>query len=57
MHASDVNYQVQEKHTDGSWRWYSDFRTYEEARNMKEVYKKLVPNKQFRIVTQPQGLG
>jgi len=51
-----VNYQVQERIKDGSWegkwRWFSDFRTLSEAKNMMEVYRRFYKTKEFRVEVQ-----
>lgn len=48
---SEQNWQVQEKDvTKNKWNWFSDFRSYYEAKNMLEVYQKYYPKAIFRIV-------
>lgn len=55
----DVNYQVQEHVNDGtwkgSWRWFSDFSSMRQAKDMLEVYRRYYPKKKFRIETQIGG--
>lgn len=52
----DVNYQVQEHIQDGTWkgkwRWFSDFRSMNEAIGMIDVYKRFYPKKNFRVQIQ-----
>lgn len=55
MWKSADNYQVQEKLPDGRWVWFSDFETYRQAREMKDVYMKFYPDKTFRIDAQYPG--
>lgn len=43
-----LTYQVQELTLMG-WRWFSDFRSINEARQMLPVYKQFYPKKIFRV--------
>lgn len=53
---SVINYQVQEEREKGKWGWFSDFRSWSEAKNMLDVYKRFYPQKKFRIVRTDAGV-
>lgn len=50
MATDECNFQVQEKSEYGVWLWFSDFRSWSEALNMMEVYRRYYPERKFRIV-------